>query len=123
LEEKKRRGERKNDKARESNFVMKCFWLDCVLLKSADVLEQGIFYTAGGKGRTSPAFVRLSFVQKHTIHILRWNSWTSIWQKTPFFSMLFTVPSTGGFLKKNQTLYSGLKKHTKIRETRMNSIL
>jgi len=29
---------------------------------------------------------------------LRWNSWKSIWQKTRvFWSMLFTVPSTGGF--------------------------
>jgi hypothetical protein len=28
----------------------------------------------------------------------RWNSWTSVWQKTQVFSsMLFTVPSTGGF--------------------------
>ncbi len=37
---------------------------------------------------------------------LRWNSWTSIWQKTRVFcSMLFTVPLTGGFYKKTYSIH------------------
>ncbi len=40
----------------------------------------------------------------HVVFVLKWNSWTSICQKTRVFcSMLFTVPSTCGFYRKPYT--------------------
>ncbi len=47
------------------------------------------------------------------VRILRWNSWTWIWQKIQVFcSMLFTVSSDGGFYRKPYSTLV-LKLHTK----------
>jgi hypothetical protein len=44
---------------------------------------------------------------EETLTVLRWNSWTPVYQKTRVFcSMLFTFPSTGGFLKKTRLFTS-----------------
>jgi hypothetical protein len=61
------------------------------------------------------------FHWNYLCHDPRWNSWTSIWQKDRVFSsMLFTVPSTGGFYRRP---YSTFKIHTKKSVKRDNSSL
>ncbi len=68
-----------------------------ILFACAILCAPTVVISKEGLGKMVQSLVLAQRQNSHGV-ILRWNSWTAIKQKTRVFcSMLFTVPSTGGF--------------------------